>query len=360
MNYPDPLTPPDCDLRDFPFMPLDVVRLRDSDLSIQAEGDEFRAAVLLWCASWHQIPAASLPDDNSTLASLAGYGRVQKEWLKVRDGALRGWVLCSDTRLYHPVVAEKARDAWLAKLRQRFKTECSRIKKHYQRHEIPYVEPDFDEWMSQGCPVGQPLNVPGTNIKRPKDNNQISPGQPGGVPREMHSKGQGEGQGQGQGQGQGEVNLKTITPIGVTGTPAKTGSDAPLAAAEISKSIIGWERERNKAARGINASNQTVIEISEMAVTADELRKAYDMAVADRQATNDPNPVNAGFVKALIDKVRNPPKPRPKADDWSRTDPGIERKASELGIYPRPGEGYAQLRERCESELRKREREHAA
>ncbi|NBD02158.1 DUF1376 domain-containing protein [Burkholderia thailandensis] len=212
-DLPNPLTPADCDLRDFPFMPLDVVRLRDSDLSVHATGEEFRSAVLLWCASWHQMPAASLPDDDRSLAQLAGFGRVVSEWQKVREGALRGWMKCSDGRLYHPVVAEKARDGWTAKLKQRFKTECARIKKHCQRHEVPYVEPDFDEWVAAGCPQGQTANVPGTPPKRPKDNGAASQGQTGnvpgdepnagagqttGVPGEIDSKGQGEGQGEGQ------------------------------------------------------------------------------------------------------------------------------------------------------------------
>jgi len=186
---PAPLTPPDCDLRDFAFMPLDVVRLRDSDLAVTAEADEFRCAVLLWCASWHQVPAASLPDDDKVLAQYAGYGRVVKEWLKVRDGALRGWVKCADGRLYHAVVAEKANEAWLAKLRQRLKTECARIKKHNERHGTSIQFPDFEAWRGAGCPVGQPLFVP-------SDKPQLSQGQPTNVAGENHSKGQGEGQGQ--------------------------------------------------------------------------------------------------------------------------------------------------------------------
>jgi Protein of unknown function (DUF1376) len=91
-------------------MPLDVVRLRDSDLALIATGDEFRAAVLLWCAAWYQVPAASLPSDERALAKLAGVDA--REWGKVREGAMRGWVLCDDGRLYHPVVAEKALEAW--------------------------------------------------------------------------------------------------------------------------------------------------------------------------------------------------------------------------------------------------------
>ena len=59
-QLPEPLTPADCSLQDFPFMPLDVVRLRDSDLSIQVSGEEFRCAVLLWCAAWHQVAAGFL------------------------------------------------------------------------------------------------------------------------------------------------------------------------------------------------------------------------------------------------------------------------------------------------------------
>lgn len=45
---------------------------------------------------------------------------------------------------------------------------------------------------------------------------------------------------------------------------------------------------------------------------------------------------------------------RPKFDDWYRSDAGISRKASELGLQARGGESYSALRERCEAELRRR------
>ena len=88
-ELPAPLTPSDCDLRDFGWMPLDVIRLRGSDLAVLATGDGFRAAVLLWCAAWHQVPTASLPKDDRLLANLAGYGRDMKGWAAVRDEAPR-------------------------------------------------------------------------------------------------------------------------------------------------------------------------------------------------------------------------------------------------------------------------------
>lgn len=105
----DPLTLPDCDLRGLPFMPLDVVRLGDSDLMALSTGDEFKAAVALWCKCWLQVPAASLPNDDRVLAHLSGTGT---RWKKVREMALRGFVLCSDGRWYHSVIAAKANDAW--------------------------------------------------------------------------------------------------------------------------------------------------------------------------------------------------------------------------------------------------------
>lgn len=109
----EPPVPVDCDLRSFPYMPLDVVRLRDSDMAAIKDPEAFRAAVLLWCAAWHQVPAASLPNNDEALARLAGYGRDLKTWKRARAaGALRGWNSYEDGRLYHPVVAEKAREAW--------------------------------------------------------------------------------------------------------------------------------------------------------------------------------------------------------------------------------------------------------
>ncbi|PVX84330.1 DUF1376 domain-containing protein [Paraburkholderia unamae] len=358
-TLPNPLTPADCDLRDFPFMPLDVVRLRDSDLAIQVSGEEFRAAVLLWCAAWHQVPCGSLPDDDRTLSQLAGFGRVLTEWQKCRDGALRGWLKCSDGRIYHPVVAEKARDGWIAKLKQRFKTECARIKKHCQRHQVPYVEPDFDDWMAAGCPQGQPLSVPKTPPLCLEDKDKLSQGQGGGVPednppmsptgsgvvpREIDSKGQGEG----QGQREGEVN--TLGSNDGSGTASRAREiDGVLTAAGISVSLIGWERERGKAARGITASNQQVIDLAALSVSAEELRKAYDSAVADRDVTDDPTPVNAGFVRTFVEKHRRPERPKreSKLSLDAMTDAQREALCRELGISgARPGEYPDQFKAR--------------
>lgn len=120
-----PLTPAGLDLRDFTYMPLDVVRLRDSDMMALSTAEGFRAAVSLWCASWHQVPAASLPNDDRVLCHLAGFGRDMPSWLAVRGEALRGFMLCTDDRFYHPVIAEKANEAKAAKDKQRNRTQAA-------------------------------------------------------------------------------------------------------------------------------------------------------------------------------------------------------------------------------------------
>ena len=81
--------------------------------------------MLLWCAAWHQLPAASLPDNEMALARLAGFGRHMDDWLEVKDEALRGFTLCSDGRLYHATLAEIAMSAWNDKKRKHARTAAA-------------------------------------------------------------------------------------------------------------------------------------------------------------------------------------------------------------------------------------------
>lgn len=129
----DPLVAADVDLRGMPFMPLEVQRLRDSTFALQATAEEFRAGILLWCASWLQVPAGSLPDDDASLASYAGFGRDLRGWRRVKNGALRGFVRCTDGRMYHPVIAEKAAKAWAERLDYLEIKENDRLRKAEER-----------------------------------------------------------------------------------------------------------------------------------------------------------------------------------------------------------------------------------
>lgn len=207
----EPLTPADCDLRDFAFMPLDVARLRDSDLASDEPPEACWAAVLLWCASWHQVPAASIPNSEAWIAKAAGYlsrGKIDPAWKRVRSGAMRGWVECDDGRLYHPVVAEKARDAWRGKLEQRWRSECARIRKHNERHGTSVPTPQMDAWISGGCVPADFRNV--TCDKTPMSHGQaeIVTDDTPSKSHESHAENASKRQGERKGQGQGEIKEK--------------------------------------------------------------------------------------------------------------------------------------------------------
>lgn len=335
----EPLTPAGCNLQDFPFMPLDVVRLRDSDLAIQVTGEEFRCAVLLWCASWHQVPAASLPDDDRTLASLAGFGRAVSEWTKHREGALRGWIKCSDGRLYHPVVAEKAMEALKAKLEQRWKTECARIKKHNQRHGTDLQIHDLDTWMSLGCPQGQALPVPGTNPLGPRDGQGHEQGQesnvprnyrdcPDSVPRETHSKGQGEGQGQLKEKEEAAAapppracvreaspaappNALEI-PADPPGPPAAIPDEAPKRATQIVVLL-----RRNGADPRIVPNDRHIAGWVRDGVTDAQVLLALETAKERRKAQGSDQPIGTAYLAPIIADLRAAP-PEAKAGGGRR------------------------------------------
>jgi len=236
-------------------MPLDVVRFAQSDLVAFEAPEAIVAALLLWGAAWHGTPAASLTDDDRTLSNLAGYGRAVGEFLKVKEGALRGFVKCSDGRLYHPVVAEKAREAWTGKLKQRHRTFCATIRKHNERNPGDTIDaPTFEDWMEAGRPDRVTRDSSGTapkqrdlplagartgagaspmpdeddarrneaderranvtrdegDMSRVTGDNVTRDG--GGLSRECHAENRSKGEGQGEGQGEGDSTIPPKPP----------------------------------------------------------------------------------------------------------------------------------------------------
>lgn len=115
-TLPAPMVPADIDLRGTTWMPLLGARLFNSDFELHATDAEFRRGLRLWWAAWHQVPAGSLPDSDRAQAKLAGFeDESSPTWKKVKKRALDGFVLCSDGRLYHPVIAEQAVKLWAAR-----------------------------------------------------------------------------------------------------------------------------------------------------------------------------------------------------------------------------------------------------
>jgi len=105
-----PLVPDDADLRVVPWMILDTMRLLNSDFFALATGNEFKAAITLWCKSWTQAPPGSLPNDDQILAHMCGVNLTR--WKKIKARALHGRLEHDDGRLYHPVMTEHVNMEW--------------------------------------------------------------------------------------------------------------------------------------------------------------------------------------------------------------------------------------------------------
>ena len=67
-------------------MPMEVERLFGSQFHARVNDSEWRAGVTLWLKSFHQVPAASLPDDDVALARLAELGRDVRVWRRIEEG----------------------------------------------------------------------------------------------------------------------------------------------------------------------------------------------------------------------------------------------------------------------------------
>lgn len=180
-QLPEPLVPADVDLRDFGFMPLEVNRLLRSKAWLKAKRKPELGfyMVNLWVGAWHEVPAGSMPDDDDVLADVAKCDPAK--WDKLREQVLHGWVRCSDGRLYHPVVAEKALEGWKAKQAQRQRTQAAREARLQRQRQGQSGQPT--------APVTTPATKPVTvSVTEPATENVTG------------SKGQGERQGQGQGE----------------------------------------------------------------------------------------------------------------------------------------------------------------
>jgi Protein of unknown function (DUF1376) len=128
-----PLVPANVDLRSMPEMPLDVALFRDASIIDAITDQALKAAIILWCVAWHQVPAASLPDDDHALARWTGFGKHVSEWLEIKEQALWKFVKCSDGRWYHPIIAEKAIRTWEYRESYRRRTAEARAHKALKR-----------------------------------------------------------------------------------------------------------------------------------------------------------------------------------------------------------------------------------
>lgn len=345
----EPLTPADCDLRGMRFMALDVIRLLDSDLFALTTGDEFKAAVALWCKSWTQVPAASLPDDDRILAHLSA----AKNWKRVKEAAMRGWIKCTDGRWYHPVVAEKALDAWDRRedwqeanenrktRQQRWRERCKTLGEELRSLGITPPRGASLETLEQMLVDAQASTSASTQASTQRDGvDGVEIGKTGtGIGIEIKEEG--------DTHASPRENPDPIAAATAYGAMAKLLRQSGVDVQPGNPEFRAWVDNglgQDEAVAGLEAARRSkpAPEPIAWAYLAACLRSNRQKAAAGVPAKGDAQPK------------------KPPTDAWWLSNSGIDRKARELGLYARANEDYPSFKDRIFDEIRKREGRQAA
>lgn len=319
-DLPNPLTPADCNLRDFPFMPIEVKRLLTSETWILGSGDERAAAITLWLESWHQIPAASLPADDRMLGHLSQ----AKNWKRVKDHALRGWVKCSDGRLYHPVAAEKVLEAWLSKLTSSLSGSVGNAKRWGIEIDTVAVRAQVVEaaMLLKGvAPQSEWLRkkqVKDIVADSRRDPDPIAPRSPEASPPDSPPDRKREGE--------GEVNVN----LSGGGTAQAVAGDPPIAAAAFVEIL-------RLSGVGFAADDARLAGWPARGVTPDDLRAAIATGRKRRERERSEQPLNLGLLELILGdllaaRAAKPATGTRTVGDWWRSWTGILEHGAALGI----------------------------
>ena len=150
-ELPAPLVAPDVDCSDLDGFMLNAERLMSSELLALHGNDILGAAILLWCRAWKQKPAASLPDNDRVNAAFARL--TVAKFRKVKEAVLRGFVKCSDGRLYHSFLATVATNSYQRKVafRKKREVDSTRLRNWRDSKRETHIEtPDETRFVAVG------------------------------------------------------------------------------------------------------------------------------------------------------------------------------------------------------------------
>ncbi len=145
-EMPAPLVGPDVDCSDLDGFMLNTERLMASELLALNGNEVIGAALLLWCRAWKQKPAASLPDDDRVNAAFARLSL--PKFRQMKEAIMRGFIKCSDGRLYHRFLSIEAAKAHTKKIQFQEKraADAKRLKDwretKRETHNVPVSSPD--------------------------------------------------------------------------------------------------------------------------------------------------------------------------------------------------------------------------
>lgn len=314
---------------------LDHERIRQSDTWALAALEIRPWLLMLWMTAWEQTPCGSLPQDDELIAARIGMPLDQFQAAKPR--LLRGWWLAEDGRLYHDTLAER-----VLEMIERRDGERTRKAEYRERKKAELAEAERNQRGNRPRPSpGNPDLSHGTGAELLGDSGGSDP--------------------TGTGTGTG-LNKKDIAAASIAGAHACEAEFSPppldgdKTSEEKAMAVAVWlrrkEQARGKPPRGTNASDPRILAWINAAVTGLQLAEAYNLALLDREAANDPGPITPGFLDVFVAKVLNPPgvqsavngkrQAAPASDPlaWATTASGLTGKGAELGIVQREDEPF--------------------
>ncbi|WP_050466349.1 DUF1376 domain-containing protein [Herbaspirillum chlorophenolicum] len=379
-DLPQPLTPADCDLAGYRFMPLDVVRLKGSELASSYTPDECWAAMLLWCASWQHVPAGAIPDNDKWIADQAGYsarGKIDRAWKTVRDGALHGWIKCSDGLLYHPVVAEKALEGWIGKLLSRLAGGIGNAKRWGAEFDAEAIHAQIidaaarlksiapqSEWLTKkqvvailsGSPPDEKQVAPRQKKASPPDDENIAPRQLDLSPPDSGCDRNREGEGDREGELKTNKAAATSTVVGA-GEAERVAAPVQDPEKPINRGVAVAILLRRLGVRPMTPQHPLALGWGGNPKCTDELlQQGIDIA---RERKPLPESIHPNYLAPIIAELLNPPPPRHDSS-WRASEPATDAKARELGITAPLGWSYSQLRDLIQSEIDRRRKQPPA
>ena len=330
-------------------MPLDIARLRKSKAWVKCKRNPALAFYMinLWTASWHEVPAASLEDDDDLLADRALCD--PSKWEKIKEDVLQGWVRCSDGRLYYPDIAEKALESWIEKLANSLSGTAGNAK----RWGINIETDSIRERAVQAIRMLRALAPQSKALKKkivavielasqPKpgrdaaalvgDSPPKSGGESGGD-SPPDRKGQGQGQGQGLNINRGEQVNSTVVGVGGDGdrtAPDEQKPNTPTSVEEWEGHFIalGFGVEKVRAVKFQDLVKAWV----EAGVTHEQMAKAVKAGDAKNKGRPDSPLWYANFLREVLTSQQ--PEPVTTSADWWKSEKGVRAKGRELGLVP--------------------------
>lgn len=288
---------------------------------------------MLWMTAWEQTPCGSLPDDDELIA--ARIGMPVEQFQAARKRLMRGWWIADDGRLYHDTLAERVLEMIERRDGERNRKAEYRARKQAER----------DAGIQE-----QGANSPAPSPVCP----DLSHGTPSRVPRDSagsDATGTGTGTSKTKEIAAAAIHPHARDPVDTSPPPSEALWLAAQknCAAGYAKLLNGLEQVRGKRSKFVS-TDARLIAWERLGLTRAKLVEAYHLAVAERNATEDASPVNAGFLDVFVTKVLNPPEGESIAGKagtgakgadplaWATSWPGIVRRGADLGVTQEPGE----------------------